>query len=81
MKKTVFGVIASFSCEPTPSYTVALFDNKPEAEKFCKWCGENVDRVQELTGLQEDVRDFFVIPMTLHENFLDAIDEIKNDAV
>ena len=79
--KEIFGVITSFSYEPTPSYTVALFSKKDEADAFCNWCGENVDRVQELTGLQEDIKEFFVIPTTLHENFLDAIDEIKNDAV
>ncbi|MFA5790587.1 MAG: hypothetical protein WC976_05975 [Caldisericia bacterium] len=73
MIRKVEAVVVTFEHEDTPSYTVALFFEKAEAQKLRRNIEADVDAATSILGLNETIKDVYVIDTPIHssaENYI-----------
>lgn len=68
MIRKVQAVVVTFEHEDTPSYTVALFFEKPEAQKLRRTIEADVNAATENLGLNETIKDVYVIDTPIHSS-------------
>ena len=68
MIRKVEAVVVTFKHDDTPSYTVALFYDKPEAQKLRRTIEADVEAATSEFGLNETIKDVYVIDTPINSS-------------